>query len=358
MQLIDEAIIYVRAGRGGDGRVSMRREKYIPKGGPDGGDGGKGGDVVLVADPHLDTLLPLSRRPHRRGENGAPGQGKSMAGADGRDCLVPVPLGTLVFDAHTGALLADISQPGANIVVARGGIGGFGNEHFKTATNQAPAEATPGCDGEERTLRLELKLIADIGLVGRPNAGKSTMLRAISRARPKVADYPFTTLQPHLGIADLPGDTGAAERRLIFADIPGLIEGASAGAGLGTGFLRHIERTRLLVHLIDVAPVDGSDPVASYREVRIELERHSTELAEKPELIVLSKADLATPEERDVLLKRFAADLCLPHGDTPILVSGATGEGVRAMLEACWSMLHDSARAASPGWGHGAAPQR
>src|SRR5688572_4574417 len=218
MFFIDRATIFVRAGNGGNGSVSFRREKYVPKGGPDGGDGGKGGDVVLVGDPHYDTLLHLTHHPHYRAKNGGNGMGKSMHGGDGADVTISVPLGTVIADQDSSQVIADVSKASQRVIVARGGVGGFGNEHFKTSTNQTPREATPGEKGEERTLLLELKLLADVGLVGLPNAGKSTLLRAVSRATPKVADYPFTTLSPHLGIADLPGDTH--ERRLVVADIP------------------------------------------------------------------------------------------------------------------------------------------
>ncbi len=333
MLFIDRATIYVRAGKGGDGCVSFRREKYIPKGGPDGGNGGKGGDVIVAADPTLDTLLHLTPRPHYRAKNGGNGMGRSMHGGDGADLIIPVPIGTVVIDDASDQTLADISQPGQRVVVARGGKGGFGNEHFKSATNQTPRESTPGEPGEERTLRLELKLLADVGLVGLPNAGKSTLLRAISRATPKVAAYPFTTLSPHLGIAELPGD-----RRLVIADIPGLIEGAAQGAGLGHDFLRHVERTAVLVHVLDIAPLDGSDPVKNYEIVRQEILDYSTELAEKPEIIVFNKIDLVPEEERAELAKRLAGRLRLRRDENPILTSGATGEGVKDMLEACWTV--------------------
>ncbi len=289
--LIDQATIYVRAGRGGNGAVSFRREKYIPKGGPDGGNGGAGGDVVVVGDPQLDTLVSFTARPHHRAEHGESGTGRSMTGADGADVVLRVPLGTIVIHKTTNELVADISQRGQRAIVAHGGAGGLGNEHFKGPTNQAPRESTPGEPGEEKTLQLELKLIADVGLIGLPNAGKSTLLRAISRATPKVADYPFTTVQPNLGIAELSG-----ERRIVFADIPGLVEGAAKGAGLGHDFLRHIERTRLLVHLIDIAPLDGSDPVRNYEMIRNELFEYSVPLAEKPEIIVFNKIDLVPDE--------------------------------------------------------------
>ncbi len=357
--LIDQVTIFVRAGKGGDGCMSFRREKFVPKGGPDGGDGGRGGDVVLVGDPGLDTLWSLSRRPHLRAGNGRPGRGKSMHGADADDRLVLVPLGTLVYDPDEpeARALADIRGQGDRFVLARGGRGGFGNEHFKSANNQTPREATAGDPAEERTLRLELKLIADVGLIGLPNAGKSTMLRAVSRATPKVADYPFTTLSPHLGIAELPGDgghvggdvSGAGERRLVFADIPGLIAGAADGAGLGHDFLRHIERTQLLVHLVDIDPGDGSDPVSNHRAIRRELAGYSLALTRKPEITVLNKIDLLPEPVRDPRIDALAGQLGLAPGALHV-TSGVTGEGVRALLEECWSRLGKADR---PAWSTG-----
>ena len=310
--------------------MSLRHEKYIPKGGPDGGDGGKGGDVILLADSSLDTLYSLATSPHFRARGGFQGQGKSKHGANGVDCIVPLPMGTLVFDDDTGKLLIDLSQQEQRFVVARGGEGGFGNEHFKSATNQTPREATSGEDYQELTLRLELKLIADVGLVGKPNAGKSTMLRAISRATPKVADYPFTTLSPHLGIAQLTG-----ERRIVVADIPGLIEGASAGAGLGHDFLRHVERTRVLVHLVEVLPEDGSDPCENYRTIRNELGEYSRNMLDKPEIVVLNKIDLLPDNEKKQRLEELSRNLELE----PLVASGGTGEGLTEILESCWRAL-------------------
>ncbi|MHC4948218.1 MAG: GTPase ObgE [Planctomycetota bacterium] len=341
--LIDRATIFVRSGKGGNGCMSFRREKFVPKGGPDGGDGGRGGDVTLVADASLSTLLPLTPRPHYRAANGRPGMGKSKHGADGDDLEVRVPVGTLVFDADSAELLADLSEPGERYVAARGGRGGLGNEHFKSSTNQAPREVTPGEPCIDRTLRLELKLIADVGLVGRPNAGKSTLLRQVSKATPKIADYPFTTLRPHLGTADLPD-----ERRLIVADIPGLIEGAAEGAGLGHDFLRHIERTGVIVHVIDVAPVDESDPVEGFRVIEAELAGYSPALAAKPRIVALNKIDLLPAGERATRVERMVAGLALPEGTPVHLVSGATGEGVAALLEACWALTGRPASAA--GW--------
>jgi GTP-binding protein len=329
--LVDHAIIHVQGGKGGDGAVSFRREKFVPKGGPDGGDGGDGGSVYLKASAGVDTLLDMAGRHHWRAENGEPGRGRSQHGAGGSDLIIPVPPGTLAYDEETGTLLADLDEPGKTLQIARGGRGGYGNERFKSATHQAPRESTPGERGEERTLRLELKLIADVGLIGKPNAGKSTLLSRLSRARPRIADYPFTTLEPQLGIAELD-----RERRLVLADIPGLIEGAHTGAGLGDAFLRHIERTRLLVHVLEIEPTDGSDPVANYRMIRRELSEYSSALAAKPELIALNKMDLQL-DEAD---QQTAAELIERELGQPVLpVSAASGAGCRALLERCDALL-------------------
>ena len=337
--LVDRARIFVRSGKGGNGCVGFRREKFEPKGGPNGGDGGDGGDVVLVGDESLDTLLTVTHRPHYRAEHGGQGLGSQMHGANGDDKIVKVPLGTLVYSEENGELIADISKHDQCLVVAKGGKGGFGNEHFKSSTNQAPRETTPGEPIEEHVLRLELKLIADIGFVGLPNAGKSTLLSVVTAARPKIADYPFTTLQPHLGIAELDID-----RRLVMADIPGLIEGAADGAGLGHRFLRHVERTGALVHLLDVFPEDGSDPVANYKTIRGELERYSSELAAKEEMIVFTKIDLLPEEELDDYVGELASRLGI---EKPLMCSGATHVGIRNVLEHCWSMVN---KQPAPGW--------
>lgn len=334
---VDHAIIHVRSGKGGDGCAHFLREKGKPKGGPDGGDGGRGGDVVVVGDPHVDTLVAFAYKPHWFAKDGGPGTGKQCTGAAGEDIIVPLPLGSQVFDAETDELIADVTEAGQRVVVAKGGDGGWGNERFKSATHQAPTERTLGGPSIERTLRVELKLIADVGFVGLPNAGKSTFLRASTRAHPKVADYPFTTLTPQLGIAELPGD-----RRLVLADLPGLIEGAAGGAGLGHDFLRHIERTRCILHVVDALPPDGGDPVEAYRTIRRELGEFSDALARKPEIVVLNKLDLVPAEDRAELLAdvlgRFAK-----RGVKPMMMSGATGEGVREVLDAAWRMV-DGAR--------------
>ena len=311
--------------------MSFRREKFIPKGGPNGGDGGDGGDVSLVGDDSLSSLLTLTHRPHYRAKHGEQGKGSQKHGSNGADCIVKVPLGTLVTDEASGELLADISTQAQEVIVAQGGKGGYGNEHFKSATNQAPRETTPGEPIVEHTLRLELKLIADIGLVGLPNAGKSTLLSAISAARPKVADYPFTTLQPHLGIAELDLD-----RRLVVADIPGLIEGAADGAGLGHRFLKHIERTGALLHIIDVMPIDGSDPASNYMAIRKELLKYSEKLATKQELVVLNKIDLLPEQDREAAIAKITEQLQL---ELVLTCSGATKEGLPALLEHCFQLI-------------------
>ena len=339
---VDTAVITVRSGKGGDGCSHLRREKDRPKGGPDGGDGGRGGDVTVVADAHLDTLIEFSFRAHFFAQDGERGQQKSCHGADGTGVEVRLPVGSAVYDADTGEMLVDLVVAGQRAVVAPGGTGGFGNEHFKGPLKQTPTESTPGEPAVERRLRIELKLIADIGLVGLPNAGKSTLLRAISRANAKVGAYPFTTLSPQLGIAELDPD-----RRLVFADLPGLIEGAAQGAGLGHDFLKHVERTRAIVHLVDLAPLDGSDPAENWRMIRRELLEFSAELAEKPELVVLNKVDLVAPDELAGRVERFAGAIGMPRGERPVSISGATGQGVRAMLEAAWTLAE---RGPVPAW--------
>jgi GTP-binding protein len=327
---VDEAVIQVKAGDGGHGCVSFRREKFVPKGGPDGGDGGNGGSIIFVADTSKDTLLDFSGRHHWKARNGQSGMGKKMAGQQGEDLLIRVPPGTLVYDAEHGLLLADLDAPGRELVIARGGRGGKGNWRFKSSTNQTPRYAEPGTEGQERKLKMELKLIADVGLVGMPNAGKSTLLRAISAARPKVADYPFTTLDPQLGIVELPG-----YRRLVFADIPGLIEGARDGLGLGIAFLKHIERTKIIVHMLDMFPSDESDPVQNYKTIRAELEAFSPLLAEKREVIAANKMDLAIDDEAlDKLMTGLPDKEIFP-------ISGASHQGLESLLETIWQIVRE-----------------
>ena len=324
---IDQAEIEVQAGDGGNGCVSFRREKYIPKGGPDGGDGGKGGSVYMVAREGLDTLLDFAGKHHWRAERGGDGAGKNMTGKNGADLYIQVPTGTIVHDLEHSIILKDLNQADQTICMARGGRGGYGNTHFAGPTNQTPRQAEPGKAGQQRRLRLELKLIADVGLVGLPNAGKSTLLSRISAARPKVAAYPFTTLQPHLGIVEL-----SDYRRFVVADIPGLIEGAHRGQGLGHDFLRHIERTRLIIHLVDIAALDGSNPKENYHAIRTELTKYSDILASKPEIIVASKMDL-DPDEKT--LHAFSE-----HFDREVLaISAVTGSHIPQLCERLWQKV-------------------
>lgn len=294
MKFVDEAVIRIRAGDGGDGACSFRREKFIPRGGPDGGDGGGGGSIYLVANSGLNTLADFRYTKDFRAPHGERGQGRNCSGHAGQDLVVPVPLGTLIRDANTDEMIGDLTRDGERLLVAKGGRGGLGNTHFKSSTNRAPRRTTPGSPGEERELKLELQVLADVGLLGLPNAGKSTFLRAVSEARPKVADYPFTTLHPHLGVVML-----ERHRSFVIADIPGLIEGAHAGAGLGVRFLKHLSRTRLLLHLVDMAPFDPeADPAKDVRTIERELKRFSPELALRERWLVLNKMDLLPEEER------------------------------------------------------------
>ncbi|MBX6423756.1 GTPase ObgE [Thermosulfurimonas sp. F29] len=326
-RFVDRVKIHVKAGDGGHGCVSFRREKYVPRGGPDGGDGGDGGDVILVADSQLHTLYDFYHRVHFRAENGRPGMGKKMTGRDGEDLILRVPVGTVVRDAETGEILGDLVQPGQRLVVARGGKGGRGNARFATPTNQAPRYAEPGKPGEERWLVLELKLIADVGLVGLPNAGKSTLLSRISAARPKIADYPFTTLQPNLGVVSL-----SDERTFVVADLPGLIEGAHQGVGLGLEFLRHVERTRVLLQLVDAA---SPDPLHDFEVVEREMAHYQPELLRKPRAVALNKIDLIP--ERAVL--NPVREKIEARGHPVYLISAATGEGIRELLEGLWRLI-------------------
>jgi GTP-binding protein len=332
---IDRALIQVKAGDGGGGSASFRRGPGIPKGGPDGGNGGDGGDVVFQVEEGLNTLVDFRGAFHWNAENGENGRAKQQIGARGADRVIRVPPGTMIYDNQSSALLADL-KPGDRVVIARGGRGGRGNEAFKSSTNQAPRTAEPGEPGQGFELRLELKLIAEAGLVGLPNAGKSTLLGSISRTNPKIGAYPFTTLSPQLGIAELD-----QTRRVIFADIPGLIEGAAQGLGLGHDFLRHIERTRVIVHLVSAMPEDESDPAHNYRVIREELRGYSSALAEKPEIICLNKLDLLPDDAaRAEAVKAFRAKLKLGHDVEVLPLSGATGAGARQLVERVWSMLH------------------
>lgn len=315
----------MQGGHGGNGVTAFRREKFVPRGGPSGGDGGRGGDVWLEADESLNTLLHLRYNPEHLAERGRHGEGSKRSGRDGEDTLVRVPVGTQVFEASTGELLHDFTQSGERWLAARGGRGGFGNSHFATSTNRAPRYHQEGSAGEEFEFQLELKLLADVGLVGFPNAGKSTLISTISAAKPKIADYPFTTLEPHLGVVDL-----GEYRTFVVADIPGLIEGAHRGAGLGDRFLRHVERTKLLLHLVDVSSLAGRDPVSDYETINRELEAYDAQLATRPQIVVATKLDaLDEPDRLERLRERAERD-----GRPFYAISSATREGVRELVGA------------------------
>jgi GTP-binding protein len=350
MQFIDEAVIHVKAGDGGNGSAAFRREDGVPRGGPSGGDGGNGGSIIVVADPRMSSLLDYKYRRHYAADRGEDGRNKDQYGARGEDLVLRVPVGTVISqepggagrgsgssgssgsDDEAGALRADLTEPGARLVLARGGIGGRGNIHFKTPWNQAPHTAEAGTLGEERTVRLELKLLADVGLLGYPNVGKSTFIRRVSRARPKVADYPFTTLVPNLGVVPL-----SDERHFVIADIPGLLEGASEGAGLGHQFLRHVERCRVLLHIVEGTFTVGPDrtPLHDYDVINAELVRYAAVLADKPQVVVLNKIDAMSSEEVAAHQRAFAE-----RGVELLTISAATGAGISAVLERLWSHLH------------------
>ena len=323
MQFIDEVTIWVKGGDGGRGCVSFRRERYVPRGGPDGGNGGKGGDMILMATEGLSTLLDLRYQQRYRAANGAHGRGKDQTGKSGEDLVVPVPVGTLIKDAETDGILHDLAVAGERFLVVKGGRGGRGNASFATSTRQAPRFAEPGEKGEQRRLRLELKLLADVGIVGHPNVGKSTLLQRVSAARPKVADYPFTTLVPHLGVVSYGELKG-----FVMADIPGIIAGAHRGAGLGSRFLRHIERTLLLVHLLDISADPPGDPVHNYEEINAELGKFHPSLLGKPQVAVLNKIDLPAVRERIPQVK----DAFRQNGVDLLSISALTGEGVDEMI--------------------------
>ncbi|MDR1709882.1 MAG: GTPase ObgE [Candidatus Accumulibacter sp.] len=327
MKFIDEARIQVAAGAGGNGVVSFRREKYEPEGGPDGGDGGRGGSVRAVADRNVNTLIEYRYTRKFAAPRGGNGASAGCYGRGGKDVVLRVPVGTVVTDLASGVVVADLARDGQSVLVAKGGKGGLGNVHFKSSTNRAPRQCTPGEPGEERELRLELRVLADVGLLGLPNAGKSTFLRAVSAARPKVADYPFTTLHPNLGVVRADED-----RSFVIADVPGLIEGAADGAGLGLRFLKHLARTRVLLHLIDIAPFDPeADPAEDARAIVRELEKFSPELAARPRWLALNKIDLIAEDERERRVADFLRAYAAP-GDTPCFaISAATGEGCRAL---------------------------
>ncbi len=328
MNFVDEARIAVQAGNGGPGALSFRREKYVEKGGPDGGDGGNGGSVWLVADPAMNTLADFRVARKYRAESGTPGSGRNMTGRSGADLEIRIPCGTTIHDVDTGEFIGDIIEPDQRQKVAAGGRGGLGNARFKSSTNRAPRKTTPGTPGESRHLRLELKVLADVGLLGLPNAGKSTLIGAMSQAKPRIADYPFTTLHPNLGVVRV-----GRLQSFVMADIPGLIEGASSGAGLGIRFLRHLERTRLLLHLVDIAPLDArSQPADAVRTVAAELARYSEKLATKPRWLVINKIDLLDVNDRATARQRLLDDI---DWSGPVFeVSAATGEGTDGLAAA------------------------
>lgn len=333
---VDRTEIEVIAGNGGNGCMSFRREKYIPKGGPDGGDGGDGGSIIFVAQTGVNSLVTMAHRKQWKADSGSNGAGANKHGRSAKDLVIPVPVGTLIIDAENGLVLKDLNTEGDQVVAAAGGRGGKGNAHFKSSTNQAPRHTTGGQLGEHRRLILELKVIADVGLIGKPNAGKSTLLSRVSRARPEIADYPFTTKFPNLGIVSLDLD-----RSFVLADIPGLIAGAHRGVGLGHDFLKHIERSGILVHLVEPMPVDGTDPLENYRSIRNELQLYRQELSEREEILVVSKCELPNAAE--------VAQQLRDETHRPVrLISAATGQGLTELLEAVWEHLHRQQPAPRP----------
>lgn len=330
MKFIDEALIDIKAGGGGRGCVSFRREKYIPRGGPDGGNGGKGGDVYITAAAGLSSLLDFKYKKHYVAERGEHGQGSNCTGRDGQDIIIKVPVGTVIKDAETGEVIEDMVVDGQSIIIAKGGRGGKGNAHFTTSTHQAPKFAQPGEAGEERQLKLELKLLADVGIIGFPNAGKSTLISHISAAKPKIADYPFTTLQPHLGVVKF-----GEYQNFVVADIPGLIEGAHRGRGLGIKFLKHIERTSMFIHLIDISPQTGRDPKKDFEIINKELKAWDPDMAKKPQVVALNKTDITEAREGlNGLLEFFKT-----KGLTAFAVSAATGEGLDRLIKYTGAMV-------------------
>ena len=335
MKFVDEASIHVQAGDGGNGCVSFRREKYIPFGGPDGGDGGDGGDVYLIADEGLNTLADFRQARRFAAERGQHGMGRNRTGKQGKDRTIHVPVGTIVKDADTDEIIGDLAEPGQRLLVAKGGYHGLGNTRFKSSRNRAPRQSKPGMQGESRTLHLELKLLADVGLVGMPNAGKSTLISSVSAAKPRIADYPFTTLYPNLGVV-----TVGPHESFVIADVPGLIEGASEGAGLGLRFLKHLSRTKLLLHLVDIRPSNaGTDPARDVIKIATELEKFSTELASRERWLVCNKIDLVPPGDRVSLCAALLQRL--QWGGPMFMVSALTGEGTRELTNSIWHYLQD-----------------
>ena len=336
MKFVDEATIIVEAGKGGHGCLSFRREKYVPKGGPDGGDGGDGGSVYLEADSALNTLIDYRFQRKYKAQNGEPGAGRNCTGTKGEDLVLPVPVGTTVVDMDTHEVLGDLTKEGQRLKVAQGGFHGLGNTRFKSSVNRAPRQTSKGSEGEARNLRLELKVLADVGLLGLPNAGKSTFIRSVSAARPKVADYPFTTLVPNLGVVSV-----QAHQSFVIADIPGLIEGAAEGAGLGIRFLKHLVRTRLLLHLVDVAPFDGSSPADAVRAIAHELEKFSETLASRPRWLVLNKVDMVAEEDREVHCQAIVDEL---GWEGPVFrISALSGEGTKPLVQAVMRWIEEQA---------------
>jgi len=336
MKFVDEATIIVEAGKGGHGCLSFRREKYVPKGGPDGGDGGDGGSVYLEADSALNTLIDYRFQRKYKAQNGEPGAGRNCTGTKGEDLVLPVPVGTTVVDMDTHEALGDLTKEGQRLKVAQGGFHGLGNTRFKSSVNRAPRQTSKGSEGEARNLRLELKVLADVGLLGLPNAGKSTFIRSVSAARPKVADYPFTTLVPNLGVVSV-----QAHQSFVIADIPGLIEGAAEGAGLGIRFLKHLVRTRLLLHLVDVAPYDGSSPADAVRAIAHELEKFSETLASRPRWLVLNKVDMVAEEDREAHCQAIVDEL---GWEGPVFrISALSGEGTKPLVQAVMRWIEEQA---------------
>ena len=334
MKFIDEARITVEAGNGGSGCLSFRREKYIPRGGPDGGDGGDGGDVILVANPDLTTLVDFRYQRFFKAPNGQSGQGANCTGRGGDDLRIDVPVGTIVIDIETQEHLGDLSQPGQELIVAKGGFHGLGNTRYKSSINRAPRQTSPGTPGERKDIRLELRVLADVGLLGLPNAGKSTFIRSVSDARPKVADYPFTTLHPNLGVVQV-----ARHQSFVIADIPGLIEGAAEGAGLGHRFLKHLSRTGVLLHIVDIAPVDGHDPLTDIQVIEAELQKYDEALVNKPRWLVFNKTDALFPEEADAVKTHILNHLKWqgPH----FAISAISGDGTQELIRALWAYLEN-----------------
>lgn len=334
MKFVDEAPIIVKAGDGGRGCLSFRREKYIPKGGPDGGDGGDGGSVILRAEVDLNTLIDFRYQRHHRAKNGESGRGRNCRGKGGDDLVLGVPVGTTIIDTDSDEILGDLTKAGQELIVAKGGFHGLGNARYKSSTNRAPRQTSPGTEGELRNLRLELKLLADVGLLGLPNAGKSTLIRSVSAATPKVADYPFTTLVPNLGVVTL-----QKYRSFVIADVPGLVEGASEGAGLGIRFLKHLTRTRFLLHMVDMLPVDGSDPLENAITIQNELSSFSPTLADRPRWLVLNKMDLLPKDSREAVCQKLVDDL---QWQGPVFfVSALTKEGTDKLCNAICDYLDD-----------------